>query len=82
MLKGFFLYFGSNVVRFVASITKRFKLRLNNHKSRLRAHTRLYLFNNDREKDEFLYQHFYSPGHNGLEDVSIKLINRVLSIMS
>ena len=44
-------------------------------KSRLRAHARLSV--NDREKDDLLYRHFYGPGHNGLEDGSVQLIDRV-----
>ena len=53
----------------------RFRLRLNNHKARFRAHSRLSF--EGRNKDDLLYRHFFGPGHHGLEDVSIQLIDRV-----
>ena len=53
----------------------RFRLRFNNHKARFRAHSRLSF--EGRNKDDLLYRHFFGPGHHGLEDVSIQLIDRV-----
>ena len=47
---------------------------VHDHKSRLRAHTRL--SNGDKSKDDLIYRHFHAPGHHGLEDVGIKLINK------
>ena len=51
------------------------KTRFNNHKSRLRAHVNL--SDSNKERDDLIYKHFNSPGHNGLVDVSIRLIDRV-----
>ena len=31
----------------------------------------------EKEKDDLLYRHFWSEGHNGLSDMSIQLIDRV-----
>ena len=45
------------------------------HKARFRAHSRLSF--EGRNKDDLLYRHFFGPGHHGLEDVSIQLIDRV-----
>ena len=47
----------------------------NNHKSRLRAHTRF--SDGDKNKDDLLSRHFHAPEHHGFEDVSIKLIDKV-----
>ena len=30
-----------------------------------------------RNKDYLLYRHFFGPGHHGLEDVSVQLIDQV-----
>ena len=60
-------------IQYVGSTTTRFRLRFKNHKSRLRVHARLSI--NDKEKGDPLYRHFYGPGHNGLEDVSVQLID-------
>ena len=57
------------------STTTKFRLRFNNHKARFRAHSRLSF--EGRNKDDLLYRHFFGPGHHGLEDVSIQLIDRV-----
>ena len=50
------------------------RLSLNNHERRLRA--RIKLFQNDKEKDDLCINTFHRSGHNGLKDVSIKLINK------
>ena len=31
----------------------------------------------DRIRDDFIYRHFYGPGHHGLVDVNLKLIDKV-----
>ena len=31
----------------------------------------------NRESDDLIYKHFYGPGHHGLQDVSIQLIDKV-----
>ena len=46
-----------------------------NHKSRIRRHERMGPA--ERERDDILYQHFWSEGHNGLSDMRIQLIDRV-----
>ena len=61
--------------QYVGSTTTKFRLRFNNHKSRLRAHSGLSIAN--KAKDDMVYRHFFSPGHHGLEDVSVQLIDRV-----
>ena len=50
-------------------------MRFNNHKSRIRAHTRLSA--NEKLRDDLIYQHFNGPGHNGLDDISVQLIDQV-----
>ena len=62
-------------LQYVGSTTSKFRLRFNNHKSRLRAHSKM----SDANKmgDDLIYRHFYSQGHHGLQDVTIQLIDRV-----
>ena len=62
-------------LQYVGSTTTKFRLRLNNHKSWLRAHSKM----SDANKvgDDLIYRHFYSQGHHGLQDVTIQLIDRV-----
>ena len=62
-------------MQYVGSTMTRFRLRFNNHKSRLKAHSKL--SGNDKKKDDLVYRHFYTQGHNGLKDLEIKLIDRV-----
>ena len=62
-------------VQYVESTTTRFRLRFNNHKSRIRAHSRLSL--DDKFRDDLIYQHICGRAHNGIEDVSIQLIDQV-----
>ena len=31
----------------------------------------------NKESDDLVYRHFYGPGHHGLQDVSIQLIDNV-----
>ena len=61
--------------QYVGSTTTKFRLRFNNHKSRLRAHSKMSAAN--KENDDLVYRHFYGPGHHGLQDVSIQLIDKV-----
>ena len=61
--------------QYVGSTTTKFRLRFNNHKSRLRAHSRMLAV--DKESDDLVYRHFYSLGHHGLSDVRIQLIDKV-----
>ena len=46
-----------------------------NYRAHFRAHSRLAV--EGRDKDYLVYRHFSGPGHHGLEDVSIQLIDRV-----
>ena len=41
----------------------------------MRAHAKLPA--NAKLRDVFIYKHFHGPGDNGLEDVSVQLIDRV-----
>ena len=61
--------------QYVRSTTTKFRLRLNNHKSRMRRHSRL--APEDRDVDDLIYRHFRSKGHCGLDDMSIQLIEKV-----
>ena len=61
--------------QYVGSTTTKFRLRFNNHKSRLRAHSRMLAV--DKESDDLVYRHFYSLGHHGLSDVHIQLVDKV-----
>ena len=62
-------------IQYVGSTSTKFRLRFNNHKSRLKAHGKL--SPDERLKDDLIYQHFHSAGHHGLEDLSVQLIDRV-----
>ena len=62
-------------LQYVGSTSTKFRLRFNNHKSRLRAHSRK--CNIDKESDDFVYKHFHGPGHHGLRDVSVQIIDKV-----
>ena len=62
-------------IQYVGSTSTKFRLRFNNHKGRIRAHSRLLV--NEKLRDDLIYQHFNSPGHNGLDDVSAQLIDKV-----
>ena len=59
----------------MGSTTTIFRLRFNNNKSRIRAHSRVSL--HDKSRDDLICQHFCGPAHNGIEDVSIQLIDQV-----
>ena len=61
-------------LQYVGSTSTKFRLRFNNHKSRLRAHSRK--SNIDKESDDFVYKHFHSTGHHGLRDVSVQIIDK------
>ena len=62
-------------LQYVGSTSTKFRLRFNNHKSRLRAHSRK--CNIDKESDDFVYKHFHGPRHHGLRDVSVQIIDKV-----
>ena len=32
---------------------------------------------NERSRDDLMYQHFHSPGHDALEDLSVQIIDKV-----
>ena len=61
--------------QYVGSTSTKFRLRFNNHKSRLRAHSRK--SNIDKESDKIIYKHFHGPGHHGLQDVSVQIIANI-----
>ena len=62
-------------LQYVGSTTNKFRLRFNNHKTRVNRHERLN--EAERKKDDLLYKHFWSEGHRGLRDVNVQLIDRV-----
>ena len=62
-------------IQYVGSTSTKFRLRFNNHKSRIRVHTRFSA--NEKLRDDLIYQHFNGPGHNGLDDISVQLIDQV-----
>lgn len=62
-------------LQYVGSTTTKFRLRFNNHKSRLRAHSKMSPAN--KETDDLIYKHFFSDGHQGLQDLNVQLIDRV-----
>ena len=49
-------------LQYVASTSTKLRLRFNNHKSRLRVHSRK--SNIDKESDDIVYKHFHGPGHH------------------
>ena len=62
-------------LQYVGSTTTKFRLRFNNHTSRIRRHGKLEEVN--QEDDDLLYKHLWSEGHNGLAEVKIQIIDRV-----
>ena len=62
-------------LQYVGSTVTKFRLPCNNHKTQIRRHERLGPAENER--DNVLYQHFWSEGQNGLSDMRIQLIDRV-----
>ena len=61
-------------LQYVCSTTK-FRVRFNNHKSRLRVHSKMSAANKD--KDDTIYKHFHSDKHHGLCDIEVHQINKV-----
>ena len=55
--------------QYVGSATTKFRLRFNNHKSRMRRHAGL--VPEDRHVGDLIYSYFCSQGHCGLDDMSI-----------
>ena len=49
--------------------------RFNNHKSRLRAHSKMSAAN--KGMDDTIYKHFHSDEHQGLRDIEVHLIDKV-----
>ena len=62
-------------LQYVGSTTTKFRLRFNNHKSRLRAHSKMSAAN--KGKDDTIYKHFHSDEHQGLRDIEVHLIDKV-----
>ena len=62
-------------LQYVGSTTTKFRLRFNNHKSRLRAHSKMSAA--DMGKDYTIYKHFHSDEHQGLCDIEVHLIDKV-----
>ena len=56
----------------VVGSTSKFRLRFNNHKNHLRAHSKICAVNKEN-----VYRHFYSHGYHGLQDISMQLIDQV-----
>ena len=54
----------------VGSTITKFRLRFNNHKSRIRKHEML--GQAEELADDLLYRHFCGGGHSGLSDVKIQ----------
>ena len=61
-------------LQYVGSTITKFRLRFDNHKSRIRKHEML--GQAEELADDLLYRHFGSGGHSGLSDVKIQLIDR------
>ena len=59
-------------LQYVGSTTNKFRLRFDNHKTRVNRHERLN--EAERKKNDLLYKHFWSEGHRGLRDLSVQLI--------
>ena len=62
-------------LQYVGSTKTKFRLRFNNHKSRLRSHNMLSI--NEKDNDDIIYKHFWSPGHSGIDDVNVQIIDKV-----
>ena len=62
-------------VQYVGSTTTEFRLRFNNHKSLLRAHSKMSAANKD--KDDTIYKRFHSDEHHDLRDIEVHLIDKV-----
>ena len=52
-------------MQYVGSTINKFRIRFNNHKSRLNSHVKLTAEN--RVKDDIIYKHFNQPDHRGLK---------------
>ena len=63
-------------LQYLGSTTTKFRVRFNNHKSRLRAHSKMSAANKD--KDDTIYnKHFHNDGHHGLRDIEVHLMDKV-----
>jgi len=63
------------LLQYVGSTTRKFRLRFNNHRSRIRKHEML--GRAEKVADDLLYPDFCSGGHSGQSDVKIQLIDQV-----
>ena len=61
-------------MQYVGSTINKFRIRFNNHKSRLNSHVKLTAEN--RVKDDIIYKHFNQRDHRGLKDVRIQLVDK------
>ena len=52
-------------MQYIGSTINKFRIRFNNHKSRL-----------SKAKDDIVYKHFNQSDHNGLDEVRIQLIDK------
>ena len=62
-------------LQYVSSTITKFRLRFNNHKSRIRKHEML--GQDEKLADDLLYRRFCRGGQSGLSDVKIKLIHQI-----
>ena len=62
-------------MQYVGSTINKFRIRFNNHKSRLNSHVKLTAEN--RVNDDIIYKQFNQPDHQGLSDVRIQLVDKV-----
>ena len=61
-------------MQYIGSTINKFRIRFNNHKSRLNAHRGLSA--DSKAKDDIVYKHFNQSDHNGLDEVRIQLIDK------
>ena len=62
-------------LQYVGSTTTTFRLRFNNYKSRLRAHSKMSAAN--KCKNDTIYKHFHSDEHQGIRDIEVHVIHKV-----
>ena len=62
-------------IQYVGSTTNKFRLRFNNHRSRMKKH--LKLSKEARQSDDIVYRHFGGPKHKGMDSMTIQIIDKV-----
>ena len=62
-------------LQYIGSTRAKFRLKFNNHKSSLGAHSSESTV--DRECNDFICRHFHGPEYRGLQDVGIRIISGV-----